>query len=131
MVTWLLLGIAVHYVAVFLPAPFFLGRKGLGAYMGARDDEPEEAGLYGRARRVLRNSNENIAVFVGLAAAALALDAPEGGGADMGLATTGAALFVIARAAFIPLYLLGVPWVRSIAWIAGFVGLIMMGAALL
>ncbi|MEM6277606.1 MAG: MAPEG family protein, partial [Pseudomonadota bacterium] len=116
-------------------------QMGYGGYLGSRDGEPAAEGMYGRARRILRNSNENLAAFVGLAAAALALNALQGdavvlpvgspGAVDMGLATLGAMIFVIARAAFIPLYLFGVPLIRSGAWIAGFVGLIMMGYALL
>jgi len=141
MVTWLLLGIAVHFVAVFLPALFLLPQIGFGGYLGSRDGEPGAQGMYGRARRILRNSNENLAAFVGLAAAALALNAVQGeavilpvgspGAVDMELATLGAMIFVIARASYIPLYLLGVPLIRSGAWIAGFCGLILMGYALL
>ena len=141
MVTWLLLGIAVHFLAVFLPGLFLVPQMGLMGYLGSRDGEPEAQGLYGRARRALRNSNENMAAFVGLAAAAMALHAAQGdavilpvgspGVVDMDLAITGAMVFVIARAAFLPLYLLGVPVLRSAAWIAGFVGLIMMVYSLL
>ncbi|MEL6296577.1 MAG: MAPEG family protein, partial [Pseudomonadota bacterium] len=52
-------------------------------------------------------------------------------GADQSLALLGAQLFVVARIAYIPLYMLAVPVVRSGAWIAGFVGMIMMAYALL
>ncbi|MEM6897479.1 MAG: MAPEG family protein [Pseudomonadota bacterium] len=141
MVTWLLLGIAVHFVAVFLPALFLIPKMGLGGYLGSRDGEPGPEGLYGRARRVLRNSNENLAAFVGLAAAALALEfvEPEAviipvgspGDVDMQLATLGAMIFVIARAVFIPIYILGIPLLRSVAWITGFAGLILMAVALI
>ncbi|MEM6728003.1 MAG: MAPEG family protein [Pseudomonadota bacterium] len=137
MTTWLILGIAVHYIAVFLPAAFLVPQIGYGSYLGSRDDEPGAAGMYGRARRILRNSNENLAAFVGLAVAAIALSdvdvLPVGspGGVNMELATLGAMIFVIARAAFIPLYLFAVPLIRSGAWTAGFAGLVLMAAALL
>ena len=141
MVTWLLLGITVHFVAVFLPGLFLIPQMGLGGYLGSRDGEPVASGLYGRARRALRNSNENMAAFVGLAAAAMAMEAMQGeavilpvgspGAVDMELATLGAMVFVIARAAFLPLYLMGAPVVRSGAWVAGLIGLIMMAFSLL
>ncbi|MEM1375641.1 MAG: MAPEG family protein [Pseudomonadota bacterium] len=141
MITWLLLGIAVHFVAVFLPAAFLVPRMGYGAYLGSRDGEPPSDGMYGRARRILRNSNESLAAFVGLACAAIALNAVQGdavilpvgsgGAVDMDLAILGAMIFVIARAAFIPLYLFAVPLIRSVAWTAGLVGLLLMGYALL
>ncbi|MEM9855391.1 MAG: MAPEG family protein [Pseudomonadota bacterium] len=141
MVTWLILGIAVHFVAVFLPAAFLVPRMGYGAYLGSRDGEPEATGPYGRARRILRNSNESIAAFVGLAVAAIALDAAAGdavvlpvgsaGDVNMELATLGAMIFVIARLAFIPLYLFGVPLIRSAVWTAGLGGLVLMAFALI
>ncbi|MEL6914708.1 MAG: MAPEG family protein [Pseudomonadota bacterium] len=141
MTTWLIAGIAVHFITVFLPALFLLPKIGYGEYLGSRDGEPAAEGMYGRARRILRNSNENLAAFVGLACAALALNASTGeavvlpvgsaGDLDMELATLGAMIFVIARAAFIPLYLFAVPLIRSGAWIASFVGLIVMALALI
>ncbi|MEM8592317.1 MAG: MAPEG family protein [Pseudomonadota bacterium] len=139
MVTWLLLGIAVHFLAVFLPGLLLVPRMGLGAYLGSRDDEPGPDGMYGRARRILRNSNENLAAFVGLAVAAIAIGKDEvevlpvgsAGSIDMETAILGAMIFVIARLAFIPLYLFGVPVVRTLAWVAGLIGLILMGVALL
>lgn len=141
MVTWLLLGIAVHFVAVFLPSLFLIPQIGYGGYLGSRDGEPVAEGMYGRARRILRNSNENMAAFVGLTAAALAIDAKigeavilpvgSGGAVDMDLAVLGAMIFVIARAAFIPLYLFAVPLIRSGAWTAGFAGLLLMAYALI
>ncbi|MEL7301475.1 MAG: MAPEG family protein [Pseudomonadota bacterium] len=141
MTTWLIAGIAVHYLAVFLPSLFLIPQIGYGGYLGSRDDEPPAEGMYGRARRILRNSNENLAAFVGLGCAALALNAFTGeavvlpvgsaGDVDMELATFGAMVFVIARALFIPLYLFAVPLIRSGAWIAGFAGLLMMAYALI
>ena len=139
MTTWLIAGIAVHYIAAFIPALFLVPQMGLGGYFGSRDGEPAADGLYGRARRVLRNSNENLAAFVGLSVAAIALSQADAdvipvgsaGTVDMGLATLGASIFVIARLAFIPLYLFAVPLVRSGAWIAGFIGLLLMAVALI
>ena len=142
MTTWLILGIAVHFIAVFLPSLFSIPQMGYGGYLGSRAAEPPSTGYYGRARRILRNSNETLAVFVGLAVAAMALQAgavgeavilPVGsaGDVDMGVATLGAMIYVIGRAAFIPLYLFGVPLIRSGAWVVSFAGLILMAYALL
>ena len=137
MTTWLVLGIIVHFAAVFLPSTIFVPKMGLGAYLGSRDAEPSESGMYGRTRRILRNSNETVSVFLALCVAAIALDAkaatqlPATWGPDMDLAVTGAMIYVVARALFIPLYLFGVPLLRSAAWVAGFAGLVMMMVSLL
>ena len=45
-------------------------------------------------------------------------------------ATLGAQLFFFARLAYLPLYLLAVPVVRSTAYTVGFIGLVVMGLAL-
>ncbi len=118
MTIWILAGIGVHYLAVFLPALFVLSGLGLSGYLGSRDAEPEPGPHHGRAQRALRNGQENLAPFLGLALLAMVVP-----GADMGLATTGAA--------YLPLYILAVPVVRSLAWTIGFGGLVLIALALL
>lgn len=125
MIFWILAAIAVHYVGVFLPAVFVLAGTGFSNYLGSRDVEPDPGPLHRRAQRVLRNAQESFVPFVGLAV--LALVVPD---ADIGLATTGAAIFVLARAAYVPLYLLAVPLIRSGVWMASLVGLIMIAVAI-
>jgi uncharacterized MAPEG superfamily protein len=126
MTIWILAGIGVHYLAVFLPALFVLSGLGLSGYLGSRDAEPDPGPHHGRAQRALRNGQENLAPFLGLALLAMVVP-----GADTGLATTGAAVFVLARAAYLPLYILAVPVVRSLAWTIGFGGLVLIALALL
>lgn len=126
MTFWILAAVAVHYVAVFLPALFVLSGLGLGGYLGSRDAEPEPGPYHGRAQRALRNAQESFAAFIGLAL--LSMIVP---GTDAGLATTGAAAYVLARAAYLPLYVLAVPAVRSGAWMISIVGLIMIAASLI
>ena len=90
----------------------------LGYLATARDKgEKSDNVYYGRATRALANYVENYAAFVAL---------------DLGLIVSGhaggygAAVWVVARAVYIPLYLFGVPFVRTLAWGASLVGLIMM-----
>lgn len=125
MTFWILAAIAVHYVAVFLPALFVLSGLGLGGYLGSRDAEPVPGPHHGRAQRALRNAQESFAPFAALALLTLIL--PD---TDMGLARAGAATYVLARAAYLPLYILAVPAVRSVAWTASLIGMAMMIAAI-
>lgn len=126
MVTWLLLGTALYVLTFFTPALFLLSKLGLGSYLGPRDEEPMANVMHGRAVRANRNFNENYPVFMGLGI--LALVVPE---ANMALATTGAAVFVLARLAFFVLYLTGIPVVRSAAYLTGFAGLLAIAFSLL
>lgn len=125
MLFWIILCLIVYVVGLFLPPLFLVGRIGVSGYLGSRDDEPVPSDMHGRANRASRNFTESLAPFLGLAILAMVVD-----GADMDSAMFGAQIFVIARIVYIPLYLLGVPVIRSGAWIAGFVGLILMAAAL-
>ena len=80
---------------------------------GLKSDNP----YYGRATRALANYVENLVPFAAL---------------DLGLVVFnhaggyGATLWIVARILYIPLYLLGVPYLRSLAWGASLIGLIMM-----
>lgn len=92
---------------------------------GPRDDGRRPTGVIaGRAERALKNYLETFPAFVGLALA-LAVTGRTGG---LGLA--GAHLWFWARVAYVPLYLAGVPKVRSLVWLAALVGLGLMAAAL-
>ena len=51
--------------------------------------------------------------------------------ADMGQAVLGAQLFVLGRLAYIPLYIAGIPWLRSGAYLVSFAGYALLVMAIL
>ena len=85
--------------------------------LGARDTPPPATLKGTRARRALTNMTENMLLFLPLAILAIVLEKVGG------LAIIGAAVFFLARATYLPLYLFGVPTLRSLAWIMGLLGL--------
>lgn len=123
---WILLGLAVFLLNVFLPAMLFLPQIGVGTHVGPRDQLPEPNALVGRARRSLKNHQENIIVFLALALLALVVE-----DTNMAQAILGAQLFVVARLAYMPLYLIGVPWIRSIAYGVGLLGCALIALAVI
>ncbi len=125
MLFWILIGIVVYFVAVVTPSTILIPQIGLGSYVGPRDVRPEIGKLEGRAKRAVDNLRESFPVFLGLSALAFVIPT-----ADIGLATTGAATFVIARAAYHIVYLMGIPLLRSAIWTVGAVGLGLMAIAL-
>ena len=125
MIIWLLLGTAVYLLGAYVPSLLLIGQIGMGAYLGSRDDEGQPSQLRQRALRVHRNAAENFPVFALLGALALAV--PE---ADLAQAKLGAQIYVLARIAYIPLYLAAVPVARSVVFVIGFAGLVMMALAL-
>ncbi|WP_160116045.1 MAPEG family protein [Candidatus Halocynthiibacter alkanivorans] len=126
MVIWMLAAIAVYYAGVFLPPMFLLPKIGVAAYAGHRDQDPAPGLIHGRALRAQRNMAENLPVFLGLALLSIVL--PE---ADISLAISGAAVFVLARLVYLPLYLMAVPYLRSLVYGVGLTGQIVMALALL
>jgi uncharacterized MAPEG superfamily protein len=97
---------------------------GMKVGLSNRDRLPEATPLGGRAERAAANTKENFILF-----AALALTAQLAGLAEQ--ATAGAAIFFWARVIYLPVYLLGITYLRSAIWGVGIVGLGMMLMALL
>lgn len=113
--------IVLLFIHIGLQGQFATAERGLGWNAGARDGEAKPFGKFaGRAERALKNFQETYPAFVALALG-LAVSGRSGG-----IAETGALLWSVARIAYIPLYLLGVPYVRSLAWLASLLGLILM-----
>ncbi len=95
--------------------------RGLKYNVGPRDGTPPPFGLIaGRAERALRNYNETLPAFIGLALALVLADR------HGGLSELGAFIWLTARLVYLPFYLLGVPWVRSLAWGISMLGLLLM-----
>lgn len=93
---------------------------GLTLAVGNRDDMPAPTPLAGRADRAAKNMLENLVLFaVVVLVARLAQVAPE-------QVEPGAALFFWSRVAYWVIYLVGVPWLRTVVWGASIVGLIMI-----
>lgn len=91
-----------------------------------RDNEPEAKSPYlQRAEKALRNFLETYGVFIALAVAA-ELSHRAGGPV-----LWGAGLYFAARLVYLPLYLLGIKYLRSLVWIVSAIGLAMMFVGIL
>jgi uncharacterized MAPEG superfamily protein len=88
---------------------------------GNRDDVPEPSPLAGRADRAARNMLEGLLLFTALVAAVRL------GGKPAPASAT--ALFFWARAAYFAVYLAGIPYLRTVVWLAGIVALGQIAAA--
>jgi len=124
MVLLILLVLALFVVQTLLPnrfreRPAASGGARLAEALGPRDDQPPLTRIGGRAERALANMHEALPVFLTLALLNLIL----GTGA---MATTGATVFFVARLLYVPAYLAGITGIRTLIWIAGVVGLVMM-----
>lgn len=88
---------------------------------GPRDTHQKPSGvLAGRADRAAGNFRETYAAFIGLALSLAIIGDPS----DWGL--TGAWIWLVCRLIYIPLYLAGIPYVRSLVWVGSAAGLLIM-----
>ena len=99
-------------------------KEGREIGLGNRDNLKEATPMGGRAERAAKNSIEASVFFVPLALIANAA----GMDAEVML---GAQIAFWARIAYVPIYIAGIKYLRSLVWIVGVVGYGMMVAAML
>ena len=99
-------------------------KEGRDIGLGNRDNLREATPMGGRAERAAKNSIEAAVFFVPLAliAHAAGLDAE---------VLLGAQIAFWARIAYVPIYIAGIKYLRSLVWIIGVIGYGIMVAAML
>lgn len=113
-------------VYVLVAAGFGTWQRGLKWNASNRDGEPKPlTGMAARAERANRNFLETFAFF---AAATLAVVFAHKTGAQTAI---GAQIYFWARVAYLPVYAIGIPYLRTLIWIASFWGILQMLEALL
>lgn len=118
LLAWSVVLLVAH---VLLQGMFATKELGTDWNAGPRDDNKQPAGkLAGRAARASSNFRETYPAFVALAAGLLVT------GETAGLGLTGAIVWFIGRIAYYPLYLAGIPYIRSLVWLGSVAGLGLM-----
>ena len=126
MVVLLVLSVALLVFHIGLQG--MLATRELGAQWnaGPRDEARAPSGvLAGRAARASANFRETYPGFVALAAAAAVMNDPSGFG------LVGGWLWFVARLVYIPLYLAGIPYIRSLVWLVSLAGLAVMAGGVI
>ncbi len=100
-------------------------QRGFAWGAGARDEPRAVHGVAARLQRAMANYLETFPIFAAALLAAVAL------GRTGGTTLLGAWIYVIARAIYVPLYVSGVPVLRSLVWLAALVGIVLELVALL
>ena len=113
--------VALLLVHIMVQGQLSTATRGLRFNAGPRDDNPAPLGPRAkRAERALRNYTETFPAFAALALA-LAVTGRTGGWGE-----AGAIIWLAARVLYLPLYVLGVPWLRSLVWAVSALGLVAM-----
>lgn len=122
---YLLFSVILTFVQVLIAASLANKEVGLSALAGNREGLGELPGMAGRARRAHLNMIENLVLF-----AALVLIAAVGGKANA-MTATGAMIFFWARLGYAVVYLIGVPWLRTVLWFVSVIGMAIIAVQLL
>ena len=85
-----------------------------------RDHEPPPNPLSARSEKALRNLIETYPVFVVLVVASVLADRSDA------LTQWGALTYFVARIAYLPLYVAGVKYLRSLVWSVSALGLVLL-----
>jgi uncharacterized MAPEG superfamily protein len=93
---------------------------GLPTLAGNREDMPDMTSWAGRAERAHSNMLENLVLFAILVLVAQAA------GVRNAMTVLGAQLFFWGRVGHAVLYIAGIPWARTAAWVVSVVGLILI-----
>jgi len=121
---YLLFSVVLTFVQMLVQAMSANHAVGLTTLAGNREGLGELAGFAGRAKRAHLNMLENLPLFIALVLIAAV--------AQKANATTamGALIFFWARLVYAIIYLLGIPWLRTVAWLVSVIGMIMIAVQL-
>ena len=123
--TYVGLAVILAVVQIFLPATGRTRQFGTKWNAGPRDEATPPVGpITGRLERAQSNLYETLPLFIGAVLVAHVT------GEDGVLTYWGTALYFWARLIYIPLYAFGVTGLRSLAFMASLIGLLMIIAAL-
>ena len=95
-----------------------VAQVGLRPLVGNRASLPDLTGWAARAQRAHRNMLESLPLFAALVIAG------QLAGRSNAVTALGAQLFFWGRLAYAPVYVIGVPWLRTALWGVSFVGLL-------
>jgi uncharacterized MAPEG superfamily protein len=101
-----------------------MNQVGFMRLVGNREGMPEITGWGGRAARAHRNMLENLVLFASLVLVAVVA------GKTNDMTLLGAQIFFWARLAYAVIFVAGIIWVRTLAWLISVVGLILIFAQL-
>ncbi len=124
-IKWLAWSIALGLGYVLIAATLGTHQRGLKWNAGNRDGEPTP--LTGAAARAARASHNFLETFPFFAAAVLAVVFTK---ANTPHTALGAELYFWARLAYLPIYIVGIPYLRTLVWVISFWGLLQVLEAL-
>ncbi len=122
---YLLFSVLLTFVLVLIAASAATLAVGLPTLAGNREGLGEMPGFAGRAKRLHLNMIENMVLFIPLVLIAVVAQKTNA------MTAMGALVFFWARLVHALIYLLGVPWLRTVAWAVSVIGMVMIAVQLI
>ena len=122
--TYLLFSVLLTFVQVLIAAAAANQVVGLTTLAGNREGLAEMPGFAGRARRAHLNMLENMVLFTALVLIAVVANKTNA------MTALGALIFFWGRLIYAFIYLLGVPWLRTLAWFVSVIGMVLIALQL-
>ena len=117
---WLLWALALTFVQMLVAVSGATLQVGLPALAGNREGLAPCTGWAGRAQRAHHNMLESLVLFAALVLIAVITNKTNSA------TLLGAQIFVWARLVYALVYMAGIPWLRTLVWLASVVGLILI-----
>lgn len=121
----LLIAAFLTWFSLMLASGLRTSTAGVQWNLGNRDEQPPPSPIAGRADRAAKNLVENMPIFIAVFVAA------RFAGATPEAIAPGAHLFVWARLLYLAVYLIGVPYLRTLVFGVSVVGIFMVAGAAL
>lgn len=115
--TLLVCAVGLAFLQILIAVLLAVPQTGLPALLGNREDMPALQGAADRAQRAYKNMLESLLLF-----AVLVLVAVAAGKTNL-TTLLGAHLFIWARLAYAPIYIIGIPLLRTAAWAVAVIGM--------
>jgi len=119
-IMWLVIAVILGMVHLGIAAQMAQKYRTPAWGFGPRDTPMEPQGVAARMQRGYRNFMETFPLF---AAALIAVVIQSKSGT---LSHWGAALYVVARIVYVPLYAMGIPYIRTLAWVVSVIGIVLL-----
>jgi uncharacterized MAPEG superfamily protein len=123
--TALALAIVLGFIHLFIAVHVITNERGFMWNVGARDDtQPLQSRIAGRLDRAFWNFLETFPFFAAAVLMAAILER------HTWQTVLGAELYIAGRVIYLPLYALGIPFIRTLAWVAATAGIVLVLAAI-
>lgn len=123
--TMLFWAVVLTFAQLLVAVLLAIGQLGLTELTGNREGLAPPSEMAGRAKRAHANMLESLVLF------AILILVVQVAGLNNEMTALGAQIFVFARLVYAVVYIVGVPWLRTVIWAISVVGMVIIALPIL